>query len=396
MRLDGIAVWDGRNDLGPSLLSWSDDKLGSIEKADSQRWPELCVIPGLVDTHVHLVGYAGADTVDFATWPLVTTRDEQVLHGVAHAQRAMRYGVTTVRDLAADDAQIAIRRVFDAGIVHGPRVLAHGMVGMTAGHNDLFVPPAFPIRKPTADGADECRKLVRTWARAGMDGIKIATSGGVLSIGDKNSWRNQTREEIDATIDEARALGMKVAAHAHSADGVQVALDAGVDSIEHATLMSIEQAKAIAAKGITVGPTLLINEAIAAGAVPVTQQSRDKAAELVAVRDERFAAAARAGVRFVLGTDANGHHVDFGDQMREVIRMTQIFGIDAEAALRAATSLAAESIGLGSQVGELSPGMGADFLVMKGRPWERIEDLTLDNLVGVVCRGRLAAGALPS
>jgi imidazolonepropionase-like amidohydrolase len=396
MRLDGIAVWDGKNDLGPSVLSWSADRLEPIERADFQRWPELCVIPGLIDTHVHLVGYAGDGRADFATWPLVTTRDEQVLHGVAHAQRAMRHGVTTVRDLAADDAQIAIRRVFDAGILPGPRVLAHGMVGMTAGHNDLFVPPAFPIRKPTADGADECRKLVRTWARAGMDGIKIATSGGVLSIGDKNTWRNQTRAEIDATIDEAHALGMMVAAHAHSADGIQIALDAGVDSIEHATLVSIDQAEAIAAKGITVSPTLLINEAIAAGAVPVSQQSQDKAAELVAERDVLFAAAARAGVRFVLGTDANGHHVDFGDQMDEVIRMTQIFSFDAGVALRSATSVAAEAIGLDGRVGVLGPGLGADFLVMQGRPWERIEDLTLDNLRAVVCRGQLVAGALPS
>jgi imidazolonepropionase-like amidohydrolase len=290
---------------------------------------------------------------------------------------------------------VAIRRVFDAGILPGPRVLAHGMVGMTAGHNDLFVPPAFPLRKPVADGADECRRLVRTWARAGMDGIKIATSGGVLSIGDRNGWRNQTRGEIEATVDEARALGMKVAAHAHSRAGIQAALDAGVDSIEHATLMSAEQAETIAARGVTVGPTLLINEAIAAGSVPVTAEAREKAAELVAARDELFAAAAQAGVRFVLGTDANGHHVRFGDQMREVGRMAQVLGLDAQAALRSATSLAARSIGLGDRVGTLAVGMGADFLVVRGRPWERIEELRPENLIAVVSRGRVAGGGLP-
>lgn len=397
MRLTGIPVWDGRRDRGTSTLTWTGDRIESVEREDAVGGPEpeLCVIPGLVDTHVHLVGYAGEGTADFATWPLVTTRDEQVLHGVAHAQRALRGGVTTVRDLAADDAQVAIRRVFDAGILSGPRVLAHGMVGMTAGHNDLFVPPAFPLRKPVADGPDECRKLVRTWARAGMDGIKIATSGGVLSIGDRNGWRNQTPAEVEATVDEARALGMKVAAHAHSHAGIQAALDAGVDSIEHATLMSIEQAEAIAARGMTVGPTLLINEAIAAGSVPVTAQAMEKAAELVAARDALFAAAARAGVRFVLGTDANGHHVRFGDQMREVGRMTQVLGMDAETALRSSTSLAAQSIGLGDRVGALEPGMGADFLVLRGRPWRRIEDLRTENLVAVVSRGRVAFGALP-
>jgi imidazolonepropionase-like amidohydrolase len=395
MRLDGIALWDGGEYRGPSTLVWSGDRIEAVDPAAHEERPELCVIPGLVDTHVHLVGYAGEGTADFATWPLVTTRDEQVLHGVAHAQRALRAGVTTLRDLAADDAQVAIRRVFDAGILPGPRVLAHGMVGMTAGHNDLFVPPAFPLRKPVADGADECRRLVRTWARAGMDGIKIATSGGVLSIGDRNGWRNQTRGEIEATVDEARALGMKVAAHAHSRAGIQAALDAGVDSIEHATLMSAEQAETIAARGVTVGPTLLINEAIAAGSVPVTAEAREKAAELVAARDELFAAAAQAGVRFVLGTDANGHHVRFGDQMREVGRMAQVLGLDAQAALRSATSLAARSIGLGDRVGTLAVGMGADFLVVRGRPWERIEELRPENLIAVVSRGRVAGGGLP-
>ena len=395
MRLSAIALWDGDQYRGTSTLTWSGDRIEAVEPVEGEPEPELCVIPGLVDTHVHLVGHAGEGTADFATWPLVTTRDEQVLHGVAHAQRAMRGGVTTLRDLAADDAQVAIRRVFDAGILPGPRVLAHGMVGMTAGHNDLFVPPAFPLRKPVADGPDECRKLVRTWARAGMDGIKIATSGGVLSIGDRNGWRNQTPAEVEATVDEARALGMRVAAHAHSRAGIQAALDAGVDSIEHATLMSIEQAEAIAARGVTVGPTLLINEAIAAGSVPVTAQAMEKAAELVAARDELFAAAARAGVRFVLGTDANGHHVRFGDQMREVGLMTRVLGLDAQAALRSATSLAARSIGLGDRVGTLAVGMGVDFLVLRGRPWERIGDLRLENLVAVVSRGRVVSGDLP-
>lgn len=395
MRLSAIALWDGDQYCGTSALTWSGDRIEAVEPVEGEPEPELCVIPGLVDTHVHLVGYAGEGTADFATWPLTTTRDEQVLHGVAHAQRAMRGGVTTLRDLAADDAQVAIRRVFDAGILPGPRVLAHGMVGMTAGHNDLFVPPAFPLRKPVADGPDECRKLVRTWARAGMDGIKIATSGGVLSIGDRNGWRNQTPAEVEATVDEARALGMRVAAHAHSHAGIQAALDAGVDSIEHATLMSIEQAETIAARGVTVGPTLLINEAIAAGSVPVTAQAMEKAAELVAARDELFAAAARAGVRFVLGTDANGHHVRFGDQMQEVGLMTRVLGMDAEAALRSATSLAARSIGLGDRVGTLAATMGADFLVLRGRPWERIGDLRLENLVAVVSRGRVVFGDLP-
>ncbi|MFC4112416.1 metal-dependent hydrolase family protein [Nonomuraea zeae] len=393
MRLDGIPLWDGTEFRGPVDLSWEPDRIGDVRPA-APRHGGLCVIPGLVDTHVHLIGYAGHGTPpDFATWPLTTTRDEQVLHGVAHAQRAMRHGVTTLRDLAGDEAQIALRRAFDAGVLPGPRIQVHGVVGMTAGHNDLFVPSASPLRKPVADGPDECRKLVRTWARAGMDGIKLTTSGGVLSIGDKNGWRNYTRDEIRAVVDEAHALGMLVASHAHSEEGIRVAVEEGVDSIEHGTLMSTDLAETLAARRTPVAPTLLINEAIAEGRVPVTPEAMAKAAELVATRNVLLAQAAALGVRFVLGTDANGHHVQFGDQLAEVVHMTRILGMGAEPALRAATSDAADSIGV--PVGRIAPGLGADLIVLRGRPWERIEDLATENIVAVVSRGRVVAGNLP-
>ncbi|TDD26392.1 metal-dependent hydrolase family protein [Nonomuraea diastatica] len=393
MRLDGIPLWDGTELRGPVDLSWEPDRITDVSPA-APRHDDLCVIPGLVDTHVHLIGHAGpGDPPDFATWPLVTTRDEQVLHGVAHAQRAMRHGVTTLRDLAGDEAQVALRRAFDAGVLQGPRVQVHGVVGMTAGHNDLFVPPASPLRKPTADGPDECRKLVRTWARAGMDGIKLTTSGGVLSIGDRNAWRNYTRDEIRAVVDEAHALGMPVASHAHSEEGIRVAVEEGVDSIEHGTLMSTDLAEVLAARRTPVAPTLLINEAIAEGRVPVTPEARAKAAELVATRDVLLAQAAALGVRFVLGTDANGHHVQFGDQLAEVRHMARILGMDAASALRAATSDAADSIGL--PVGRIAPGLGADLIVLRGRPWERIDDLATGNIVAVVSRGAVVAGGLP-
>ncbi|MEO3887557.1 amidohydrolase family protein [Nonomuraea sp. B5E05] len=393
MRLDGIPLWDGTELRGPVDLSWEPDRIIDVSPA-APRHDDLCVIPGLVDTHVHLIGHAGpGDPPDFATWPLVTTRDEQVLHGVAHAQRAMRHGVTTLRDLAGDEAQVALRRAFDAGVLQGPRLQVHGVVGMTAGHNDLFVPPASPQRKPTADGPDECRKLVRTWARAGMDGIKLTTSGGVLSIGDRNAWRNYTRAEIRAVVDEAHALGMPVASHAHSEEGIRVAVEEGVDSIEHGTLMSTDLAEVLAARRTPVAPTLLINEAIAEGRVPVTPEARAKAAELVATRDVLLAQAAALGVRFVLGTDANGHHVQFGDQLAEVRHMAGILGMDAASALRAATSDAADSIGI--PVGRIAPGLGADLIVLRGRPWERIGDLATGNIVAVVSRGAVVAGGLP-
>jgi imidazolonepropionase-like amidohydrolase len=397
VRLEGIRVWDGVRDAGIRDLSWVPDRIEELSPASGERWPELCVLPGLVDTHVHLLGFAGDHGTghDTFTWPLVTTREEQTLHAAANAQRAMRSGVTTLRDLAGDEAQVAVRRAFDLGIMPGPRVLVSGPVGMTAGHGDLFIPPAVHERAPLADSPDECRKLVRTWARAGLTGIKIFTSGGVLSIGDKVGWRNHTREELRATIDEAHALGMLVSAHAHSEAGIRIALEEGADSVEHGTEVTAEQAELLAARGTPVGPTLLINEIIAQGKAAASAEAQEKAAELVGRRDELFWAAAKAGVRFVLATDASGYFVEFGDQMAEVVRMTEVLGIDAETALRAATSDAAASIGLGAVTGRIAPGLGADFVVLRGRPAERIEDLTPANIVAVVCRGSLVAGELP-
>jgi imidazolonepropionase-like amidohydrolase len=237
---------------------------------------------------------------------------------------------------------------------------------------------------------------VRRWARAGADGIKITTSGGVLSMGDKAAWRNHTFEEVEATVEEAHALGLPVAAHAHTEAGIQVAIDAGVDSIEHATLLSGAQAEVIARRRTPVAPTLLINDAIAEARVPVTTESQHKAAALVAARDDLFRKAADAGVDFVLGTDANGHHVDFGDQMEEVRRMGQVFGWDPGRCLQAATSAAAGTVGLGDRIGRLAVGFGADLLVVRGRPWEDLRSLDTANLVAVVSQGRVVAGSLPA
>ncbi len=342
---------------------------------------------------MHLIGESTGARVDFLTWPLTTRAEERVLHGLANARQALAAGITTLRDLAADDVQFSLRRALDAGVVPGPRLLAHGMVGMTGGHADLFTPPAIVERPPVADGPDACRRLVRHWGRAGADGIKIATSGGVLSVGDRPSWRGYTRDEIAAIIDEAHALGMRVAAHAHSEAGIEVAIVEGVDSIEHGTLITSDQAVRAAAAGVTVAPTLLINDRIAQGRGASTEQT-GKARELVAQRDERLRAAAGLGVDFVLGTDANGFHVRLGEQAAELRRMAQVLGWSPERTLAAATSRAADAIGR-PDLGRLAPGAKADLLIVAGRPWEDLDALRPERMVAVICRGEVVAGALP-
>ncbi|MEA5455162.1 amidohydrolase family protein [Sinomonas sp. JGH33] len=393
--LRGIRLWDGHADRGARDLAWDGDRILSVEPSQ-QETDGYCVIPGLIDTHVHLGAYAGAGHVDWTSWPLLTPWEEQVFHIAANAQKAARAGVTTLRDLSGDERQLAVKRVFDAGVHPGPRVLVHGAVGMTAGHGDLFIPPHYPHRGRVADSPDECRKLVREFARLGADGIKIFTSGGVLSMGDRVGWRNQTMGELRATLDEAHALGMKVASHTHTTEGIEIALEVGVDSLEHGTGLAPEQWERVVARRIPVAPTLMINDVIAEGRAAVGEEAREKARDVVERRNARFGDAGRAGVRFVLGTDANGVFVQFGDQMEEVRLMAAMFGWTAERALVAATSDAADAIGLGDRVGTLAPGFGVDFVVLRGAPWERIEDLRVENIAAVVSRGRLVEGSLPS
>jgi imidazolonepropionase-like amidohydrolase len=392
--IPAVDLWDGERHRGPVTVRFraegGDAVIDAIEPAAEARF---AAVPGLIDTHVHLVGESTGASVDFLTWPLTTRPEERVLHGLANARRALAAGVTTLRDLAADDVQFSLRRALDAGVVPGPRLVAHGMVGMTAGHADLFTPPAVADRPPVADGPDECRRLVRRWARAGADGIKIATSGGVLSVGDRSSWRNHTRAEIAAIVDEAHALGMRVAAHAHTEEGIRIALEECVDSIEHGTLLSAEQAEAVERRGLPVAPTLLINDRIAAGRGASAEQAA-KAQELVLRRDERLAAAAARGVDFVLGTDANGFHVAFGEQMTEVRRMAALFGWAPERALVAATSAAARAIGR-PDLGVVRPGAKADLVILRRRPWEDLAALVPEDVVAVVSRGELADGRLP-
>ncbi|WP_367276728.1 amidohydrolase family protein [Amnibacterium sp.] len=185
---------------------------------------------------------------------------------------------------------------------------------------------------------------------------------------------------------------MRVAAHAHTEEGIRIALQQGVDSIEHGTLITGEQAEAVVRRGIPIAPTLLINDRIAEGRGASADQAA-KAGELLDQRDPRLVDAARRGVDFVLGTDANGFHVRFGEQMTEVRRMADLFGWDAERALVAATSAAARALGR-EDLGRLRPGAKADLVLLRRRPWEDLDALRVEEIVAVVSRGVVVAGAL--
>jgi imidazolonepropionase-like amidohydrolase len=393
MKIFKVNAWDGEKLIGTVSMSWEGEVITSIDSITPNPEAELSVMPGLIDTHVHLIHDVTGKS-DYLVWPVITPPEERVIHGVANALKGYSAGVTTLRDLAGDSLQIAIRNSFDKGVLLGPRISVHGIVSMTAGHGDLFTPPFVKERRPTADGVDECRKMVRLYARMGVDGIKITTSGGVLSVVDRSEWRNYTKEEIEAIVDEAHALGLPVAAHAHTEQGIQAAIDAGVDSLEHGTLMTEEQAAQIASKGITVAPTLLILNRIVSGSFQVPEESLEKARKLYELRNERLRKAVVKGVRFVLGTDSGGHVMPMGLQMDELREMSEVLKISSEEVMKAATSYAAKVIKRDNKIGYLRKGYLADFIIIRGRPWENISDLRRENLVAVISRGKVVEGSI--
>ncbi len=350
------------------------------------------LMPGLIDGHVHLLAYAGEGQKDVHLWNVLTFLEEQTLHAAANARRALLAGVTTVRDMAGGRPEIAVKHAVDDGVIDGARVLVCGFVGMTAGHGDLFCPANIERRLwQTADGPDECRKLIRQYARDGVDWIKLCTSGGVLSIGDEAEWRNYTMAETLAIVDEAHALGKRVAAHAHTRAGILQALAAGVDSLEHGSSLDDELIAMMLERGTWLCPTLAITEYIlangAARGLPAASLEKARALRHGQLAGLRKAYA--AGVPIFAGTDSCNTFA-FGSHAWELQLLHQHLGLTPSEAIVAATSAAATAIGLGGKTGTIAPGRWADLLVVDGDP---LVDLNIlretERLIGVFRDGRL-------
>ncbi len=364
------------------------------EVAAESAWFDLSgltLMPGLIDCHVHILSYSGPGPVH-PSWAYTTFPEEQVLHASANARTALHCGVTSLRDMASGRGEVSLANALKSHVVPGPRLLTSGFVGMTAGHGDQFFPAALPQRPwQTADGADACRKLVREYARMGADWIKICTSGGVLSTGDEPGWRNYTDEEAAVIVDEAHALGKRVAAHAHSRSGIAQALRAGVDSIEHGSELDEPLVEAMLERGTHLVPTLTIGQFLEAEGESrgVPESSMRKSREVHARQAERILTAHKAGVPLVTGTDSC-MTMPFGRHAWELAYLVEIIGMKPADALVAATGLAAKAMGIGGEVGTLERGKIADFLVVDGDPVTDIRILQdSERILGVFRDGLL-------
>ncbi|MFB6679538.1 amidohydrolase family protein [Streptomyces sp. NPDC056390] len=351
--------------------------------------PGATVMPGLVDAHVHLLSNAGRSPQDVHLWNVVTPIEEQTLHAAANARKALASGVTTLRDTAGSWPEVSVRNAVADGVLDGPRILASGMVGMTAGHADMFAPAALRERLwQPADGVDECRKRVREYARMGVDLIKICTSGGTLSVGDKTEWRNYTDDEVHAIIDEAHGLGLSVAAHAHTTRGIRVALEAGIDTLEHGSGLNEELIELMLKAGTVLCPTLSISEQMLTHgqALGLPEESISKAEHLAPLRRAAVRRAYEAGVPIIAGTDS-GNTLPFGTHARELQLLHELVGMTPMEAIVAGTSAAANALGIGAETGSVEPGKCADLLIVRGDPLADLTVLQDRRRLATVLRG---------
>lgn len=324
-------------------------------------------LPGLIDAHDHLTsdpsqsGYEG----------LGTSVPRQAIMGVKNARTTLRAGVTTVRNVGAEGfSDIALRDGINAGDIEGPRLLVSGpSLGITGGHcdNALLAPEFKHSAEGVADGPWALRAKVRNNIKYGADLIKICATGGVLSKGDSVGGPQLTEEEIRAIVEEAHQHGRKVAAHAHGTEGIKRAIRGGVDSVEHCSFIDDEGIRLAKERGTFLvfdiyNDDFILQEGLKVGMLP---EFIEKEKLVGKTQRENFRKAYLAGAKLAFGTD--GGVYPHGDNWKQFPYMVE-FGMKPIEALRAATLVSAELLGLGGKTGVLETNHLADIIAVEGDP----------------------------
>jgi imidazolonepropionase-like amidohydrolase len=348
------------------------------------------VMPGMTDAHVHLTGTSGDPWYSGFTQKYSNPYAATV--GLTHALDMARGGFTTVRDLGGNTSTvIAVRDAVAEGRFPGPRIKVAGApLSIIGGHADeaTGLPPQLAaaineahLNSSVCTGAEECQKVVRQLAAAGVDWIKIMATGGVLDPGTRGLEQHFTDEEMKAICDMAHFMGLKVAAHAHGTKGIDAAVRAGVDSIEHGTFIDEQGAKDMKARGTYYVATLMAFSGVKGllGTGKLAPASEAKAQRTFAVWGKGLNLAYRNGVKIALGTDsAVAPHTDAN---KELELMVSKGGMTPRDALIAATKGGPDLMNLSSETGTLDPGKSADLIAVEGDP---LVDPTAVQRVGYV------------
>ncbi len=351
----------------------------------------LTVLPGLIDVHTHLNYDPNFDPYH----ELTRTDAKEAINGVVNARTTLLAGFTAVRNVGADGfTDVDLRDAIDSGQVPGPHMQVSGpLIGITGGHCDNNLLPAqyHSVGDGVADGIAGVQHKVRENIKYGADLIKICATGGVLSKGDDPQASQFTLEEMQAIVADAHRLGRKVAAHAHGAQGILWATEAGVDSIEHGSYINDEGIAAMKKHGTYLVPTLYLEDwNLQSGHMPPFYQK--KMMDVSAVAKTNIKHAMQEGVKIAMGTDAavyphglNAHELD--------VYVNQL-GMAPLAALQTATINAADLMGWSAKTGTLEPGKWADIIAVDKNPIDDIRVLQNVKFVmkaGVVYKGAKAA-----
>ena len=390
-----VDVLTGRVVEQPAIFVGDDGRIVSIGDARTVRWSAdvkhvnlagRTLVPGFIDMHVHLAGTAyirGYKSFEYndAFWPTL---------GVVNAKAMLDAGFTTVRNLGSSDyADVALKQGIDGGFYPGPRIVpATWSFGATGGHcggGNLLPPRYKSLTERGVNGAEAVRVQVRENRKYGAEVIKVCATGGVFSKNTEPGQQQMTEEELRSAAEEAHMLGLRVAAHAHGAEGIKAAIRAGIDTIEHASLVDDEGIRLAASRKRPVWFSMDIynteftqSEGKRTGAL---EENLRKDREVAQVQRDNFRKALRAGVRMVFGSDAGVMpHGTAAGQFKTMVD----YGMTPLQALQAATRNAAEALGRERDVGAISVGRFADMVAVAGDP---LQDVTLLASADTVLKG---------
>jgi imidazolonepropionase-like amidohydrolase len=387
------ALWDGKKLSGPAVIEVAGDHIAAIKPgadipagAKAIDLSAMTCLPGLVDSHTHVLLQGDITAEDYANQLLKQSPEYRTILATVNAKRILSWGFTTIRDLETEGAGYAdvdVRNAINRGVIPGPRMqVATRSMDVTGAYPLLGYAPQLTMPKGVqeVDGAEGGRRAVREQLSHGADWIKVYSDRSYRVIeGDKlDDIPTFTLDEMKAIVDETHRQRHKIASHANALYGVHNSVEAGVDSVEHGDYIADEDLKTMAQKGIYYVPTLYVGEYVAEG------RAREGAPvwlQMIKIHEQTFRRAQKAGVKIVFGTDIGGFdwHIN---PAREFALMVK-YGMTPEQALRSATVTAAELLGWSDKIGSLEAGKLADIVAVEGNP---LQDVTRLEHMGFVMK----------